>query len=123
MKDIILHIEGRKILAVLNDTVAARDFATRLPFRTSGFDSGVDYCCVAEEGKSDPKERQAGWKNGDINLAGGWFALLYGGEEESQSYKDLMIIGRLKDVNDLKGLPKTIEITVTLAEQSKEEEQ
>ena len=116
MKNIILHIEDRKIPAVLNDTVAAKDFATRLPFHTSGFDSGIDYCCIAEEGKSDSKERQAGWKNGDINLAGGWFALLYGGEEQSKSYQNLMIIGRLNDVNDLKGLPKSIDITVTAAE-------
>ncbi|MBU3878197.1 hypothetical protein HGO97_020560 [Faecalicatena sp. AGMB00832] len=116
MKDIILHIADRKIPAVLNDTVAAKDFETRLPFHTAGYDSGIDYCCTAEEGKSDPNERQAGWKNGDINLAGGWFALLYAGEEESKAYEDLMIIGRLKDVNDLKGLPKAVEITVTAAD-------
>lgn len=114
MKDIILHIGERKIPAVLNDTVAARDFVKRLPFHTSGYDSGIDYCCTAEEGKSNPKECQRGWKNGDINLAGGWFALLYDGEEQSESYEDLMIIGRLNDVNDLKGLPKAVDITVTL---------
>ena len=116
MKDIILHIGDRKIPAVLNDTVAAKDFETRLPFHTAGYDSGIDYCCTSKEGKSDPNERQAGWKNGDINLAGGWFALLYAGEEGSKAYEDLMIIGRLEDVNDLKGLPKAIEITVTAAD-------
>ena len=33
MKDIILHIGDRKIPAVLNDTVAVKDFETRLPFQ------------------------------------------------------------------------------------------
>lgn len=51
MKDIILHIGDRKIPAVLNDTVAAKDFETRLPFHTAGYDSGIDYCCTAKEGK------------------------------------------------------------------------
>ena len=41
MKDIILHIGDRKIPAVLNDTVAAKDFETRLPFHTAGYDSGI----------------------------------------------------------------------------------
>ena len=93
MKDIIITDGNVEIKAKLNDTVAAQDFINRLPFKCSGFDSGVDYCCSAEEGKYDPDELQIGWKNGDISLGGGWFALLYDGEENSNSYTDMMIIG------------------------------
>ena len=113
MKKIILNINNKKIPATLNDTVAAKDFETRLPFTVQGHDSGIDYCCVAKEGKYDSNERQTGWKNGDINLAGGWFALLYGGEEQSMDYEDLMIIGRVDNLEDLLNLPEFIEITVT----------
>ena len=81
MKDTILHSEDREIHVVLNDTITARDFVTRLPFYTSGYDSGIDYCCTAKYGKSDRKERQAGWRKGNINLTGGWFALLYGAHD------------------------------------------
>lgn len=105
------------IPATLNDTAAARDFETRLPFTVTGNDSGIDYCCVAKEGKSDPGERQTGWKNGDINLADGWFALLYGGEEQSQAYKNMMIIGHIDDENLslVKSLPSNVKFTVDLA--------
>lgn len=116
MKNIKIIVGDTIIPAVLNDTVAARDFATRLPFHAVGHDSGVDYCCVAKEGASSTSERQTGWKNGDINLAGGWFALLYGGEEQSGSYTDMMIIGHIddKDLPMVKSLPDTIELTVEL---------
>ncbi|MDD3219625.1 MAG: cyclophilin-like fold protein [Lachnospiraceae bacterium] len=105
------------IPAVLNDTVAANDFVGRLPFKVTGNDSGIDYCCVAKEGKSNPIERQNGWKNGDINLAGGWFALLYGGEEESETYTDMMIIGHIQKEHlaTLKKLPNTATFLVELA--------
>lgn len=105
------------IPAVLNDTVAAKDFEGRLPFKVTGNDSGIDYCCAAKEGKSNQAERQNGWKNGDINLAGGWFALLYGGEEESETYTDMMIIGHIEKeyLTTLKKLPNTAEFVVELA--------
>lgn len=95
MQNIKIYAGEVVIPAKLNDTAAAKDFQTRLPFVAAGNDSGIDYCCVAKEGKYNPAERQTGWKNGDINLAGGWFALLYGGEEQSMSYTDMMIIGHI----------------------------
>lgn len=77
----------------------------------------TNYCCVAKEGKSDRAERQNGWKNEDINLAGGWFALLYGGEEESEVYTDWMIIGHIEKEHlaTLKKLPNTAKFLVRLA--------
>lgn len=114
MKKIIIQASGKTIHAVLNETVASKDFEKRLPFRCGGHDSGIDYCCTASEGAYDPNETQTGWKNGDINLAGGWFALLYGGEEESFGYRDLMIIGRIneEDLPVVRSLPKAVDFVV-----------
>ncbi|MDD3222896.1 MAG: cyclophilin-like fold protein [Lachnospiraceae bacterium] len=68
MKNIKIIVGDTVIPATLNDTVAAKDFETRLPFTVKGSDSGIDYCCVAKEGKCAPEQRQSGWKNGDIKL-------------------------------------------------------
>ncbi len=105
------------IPATLNDTVAAQDFKTRLPFVVSGYRAEFDYCCTAESGKFDAKEIQSGWKNGDITWAGGWFAVLFDGEEQSQSYDNIMIIAHI-DENDLhlvRNLPQNVTFTVELA--------
>lgn len=114
MRKIIIS-DGKTILhAELNDTAAAKDFEKRLPFKCSGCDSGVDYCCYAAAGRYDPTELQSGWKNGDISLGGGWFALLYGGEEQSESYKNMMIIGRIDDadLNAVQALPEHVNLTI-----------
>lgn len=112
--------DGRTVLyAKLNDTVAAGDFVKRLPCTFSGTDSGIDYCCPAANGIYDPGELQTGWKNGDLSLGGGWFAILYGGEEESASYTDMMIIGHLEEdsMAKVKELPKHVTLKVTLAKE------
>ena len=83
---IVLKVNDTVIPATLNDTVAAQDFKKRMPFNVSGYRSEVDYCCTATSGKYNPAETQSGWKNGDISLAGGWFAVLFDGEENSASY-------------------------------------
>lgn len=117
MKNIRIIAGGIVIPASLNDTVAAKDFEKRLPFTVTGNDWGIDFCCVAVEGESDPKEKQTGWKNGDINLAGGWFALLYDGEEQSSSYKDMIIIGHIEKENLslVEKLPEKATFTIELA--------
>ncbi len=109
---------GNVILyADLNDTVAANDFAKRLPCRFSGADSGIDYCCKAANGVYDPLETQAGWKNGDLCLCGGWFAILYGGEEESRHHRNMMIIGRVeeKSLEQIRNLPDKANFYVNFA--------
>lgn len=116
---IVLMANGVTIPATLNDTVAAQDFKTRLPFHVSGHRSAVDFCCTASSGKYDPSETQAGWRNGDISLAGGWFAVLFDGEEQSGGYKDMMIIAHIADEHLplVLSLPTTVEFTVELAVQ------
>ena len=97
MKEIQITDGTAVIHAVLNDTVAAQDFEKRLPCTFSGSDSGMDYCCAAANGLYDPLEMRCGWTNGDISLCDGWFALLYSGEEQSDAYGDMMIIGHIHD--------------------------
>lgn len=115
MRNVIITDGKAKLRAILNDTLAARDFEKRLPFTCSGSDSGTGYCCSAAGGLYDPMETQTGWKNGDISPGGGWFTLLYGGEESSEAYRDMMIIGKvLKDDLDMvKKLPERVMLTVS----------
>lgn len=110
--------DGTTVLyARLNETVAARDFERRLPCRFSATDSGVDYECAAARGVFDPLELQDGWKNGDICLGGGWFAILYGGEEESASHRSMMIIGHLEEesLRKVKQMPARVNLKVDFA--------
>lgn len=110
--------DGATVLhATLNDTVAAEDFAKRLPFTCTGYDSGIDYCCSAASGRFDPLQQQTGWTDGDISLGGGWFALLYGGQEQSSAYRNMMIIGHIDDADlpRVADLPERVTLTVTAA--------
>ena len=115
---IVLKANSIAIPATLNDTVAAQDFKKRLPFKVSGHRSAVDYCCAAACGVFDPMETQAGWKNGDISLAGGWFAVLFDGEEQSDAYPGMMVIAHIEDEHLplVKALPPSVKFTVELAE-------
>lgn len=117
-EQILLKANGTVIPAALNDTVAAQDFKKRLPFTVSGHRSAVDYCCRLASGIFDPAETQSGWKNGDISLAGGWFAVLFDGEENSSDYRGMMVIVHINEENLelVKSLPASVRFTVELAE-------
>lgn len=116
---ILLKANGIVIPAMLNDTVAAQDFKKRLPFTAVGHRSAVDYCCRLASGIFDPAQTQFGWKNGDISLAGGWFAVLFDGEENSSDYRGMMVIAHIdeKDLGLVKSLPASVRFTVELAEE------
>lgn len=105
-----------RISAVLNDTKAAGDFEKRLPFRVTCRDSGIDFCGAAARGRFDPSELTVGWKNGDILLSDGRFALLYAGQETSADYDRTMIIGHFDDLDTVRKLSKTVRLTVTAAD-------
>jgi len=115
---IIITTDGITIPATLNNTVATQDFKKRLPFVVSGHRSSVDYCCTAESGEYDPEELQSGWKNGDISLAGGWFAVLFDGEESSKTYSSMMIIAHIDEehLDLVKALPAKVTFTVEAVE-------
>jgi multimeric flavodoxin WrbA len=105
------------VKAKMNGSFAARDFMNRLPMTVTGEDSGVDYCCELEDGAIDETELQDGWRNGDINAYGGWFAILYGGEEQSASYRQ-MIIAHLDEADNrrIQTLPKEAVFELSLEE-------
>jgi hypothetical protein len=113
---IVLKANDVIIPAMLNDTLAAREFKKRLPFKVSGYRAEVDYCCSAACGRFDPTETQSGWKNGDISLAGGWFAVLFDGEEQSHSYHNMMIIAHIdeEDLHLVKDLPDNVKFVVDI---------
>lgn len=117
MKRIRITAGEHRIPAMLNDTKAAGDFAKRLPFQVTCHDSGIDYCGTAARGRFDPSEITCGWTNGDIMLSDGWFALLYDGQEKSEDFGQLMIIGHFDDLDTVRNLPKTVHFTVTEAEE------
>ncbi|MEV6056166.1 hypothetical protein [Streptomyces sp. NPDC052107] len=60
-----------------------------------------DYCGTAPPLETDAAQQQAGRKNGDIGYAGGWFALLFDGQEHSQSCTGMMISGHVDTVRAL----------------------
>ena len=105
------------IPAVLNDTVAALEFKKRLPLKLSGYRSEMDYCCHAACGVFDPAQTQSGWKNGDISLAGGWFAIFIDGEKRSKDYRGLMVIAHLdpEALEQVRALPESVRFVIELA--------
>ena len=117
MKRISITDGNTVLYACLNDTLAAKELQGRLPCRFNATDSGMDFCCPAPKGVYDPAELQIGWKNGDISLGDGWFAILYSGEDESRAYGHMMIVGHLEDdsLSQVKELPRRTVLTVDFA--------
>ena len=113
---IILTVGETKMTGKLNDTVAAQDFASKLPITVSVNKSSLDYCGMLQNGKIDESEMQYGWKNGDIGHARGWFALFHsdmGGTEYHE-----MIIGYIDSeyLDTLAGFDEAFNITIDRAE-------
>ncbi len=98
---LVIRSGNLTLRAPLNQTQAARDLMNRLPLTVVGHDSGVDYCCELKEGTFDEAEKQQGWKNGDISVADGWFALLYAGEQESEQHRVMVVAHLDQEQNDL----------------------
>jgi hypothetical protein len=89
----------------------------RLPLTVIGHDSGVDYCCELKEGVFDEAEKQPGWKNGDISVADGWFAILYAGEQDSEQHC-VMVVAHLDQEQNalLRALPAEATFKLLLEE-------
>lgn len=115
---ITLSIGDMEIPAVLNNTVAAREFEKILPFTVTASKGQYDYCGMGGDLEYDEKETGAGWKNGDIGYARGWFALFHSGEEQSSSYTSEMIIGHIDDdyLETVRKMSSSVKIVVELAE-------
>ncbi len=85
--------------AELNETATAKAFAGKLPTTIRVGGTGIDFCGQMPFSLPyDEAQVHNGWTNGDVNYNphGGWFAILYGGEEDSQRYGDQVVMGRLE---------------------------
>ncbi|MEV7391991.1 cyclophilin-like fold protein [Streptomyces sp. NPDC091215] len=105
------------IPAALNGTLTARRFKDELPFTITLQRYSDDYRATAAPLETDESQQQSGWKNGDIGYFGGWFTILFDGQEHSRNHTGVMIIGRVADgyLDTVRGLDGTITVTVALA--------
>ena len=106
-----------EVKAPLNQTQAARDLMNRLPLTVTGRDSGIDYCCELEEGSFDEDEKQQGWKDGDVSVANGWFAILHSGQDESAPHR-VMVVAHLDEADNalVRELPREATFELSLEE-------
>lgn len=113
-RKIIIKSDGKEIHASLKNTKSAEKFAALFPYHASGYDSGIDYCCAADTEHNFEEDVQTGWKNGDVGFGGGWFSILYAGEEQSSAYTDMVIVAHVdeSDLKLVKQLPKTTDFVV-----------
>lgn len=89
--------DGRvPLYAYLNDTLAAADFARRLPCRLSGSEFAAGYCFPVASGIFDPMELRAEWERGDLCLCSGYFVLLGSRAREFDPGGNLILIGKLE---------------------------
>lgn len=106
--------------AQLNDSATAKAFADKLPATITVSGTGIDFC--GHMPFSLPYEQSQvgrGWKNGDVNYnpGGGWFAVLFDDEENSERYGDQVNIGRVTcDLSVLHELDGTYEVVVEEAD-------
>ena len=101
---IIMHFGDTAVNAVLNDTDTARAFADCLPARIPVSGTGIDFCGqMPFELPYEEGQVERGWKNGAVNYnpGGGWFAVLFDDEENSQRYGDQVNMGRVTSPLDV----------------------
>jgi hypothetical protein len=117
---VTLTVGDAVIPATLNDNKAAQDLISRLPYTITLHRYEYDYCGVMDNPlEYDKKDEHNGWKNGDIDFAvvGNYFSILFDGEEVSESYSNMITLGRIdEDLSVIKSLGNTIGITVALSE-------
>ncbi len=87
-EDVVIH-------ATLNNTKAAKSFASQLPKEISFGKSGVDFCATMTTIETDLSERQYGWHKGDISYVGGWLSIFYKGQNRLPI--KMMVIGSINE--------------------------
>ena len=115
---ITLTVGDRTIPAVLNDSLAARELISRLPFTVGLHRYEHDYCGVMDAPLPfDKGDLKNGWKNGEIAFAadGSYFAILYKDEEISSQFGNLVTLGALsQDPLVMEALPSQISLKIDL---------
>jgi len=115
---VTLTVGSTVIRATLNNTAAAKHLKDRLPFKISLSRSEVDYCgTVAGSFKYASEDLHNGWRNGNIDYvpSGNWFAIFFGGENDSAP--GFITMGQIDkaDLPIVSRLGGAIEVTVALA--------
>lgn len=117
---IVMHFGDTEVRGALNDTDTARAFAEHLPARIRVSGTGIDFCGpMPFELPYEQGQVAFGWKNGAINYnpGGGWFAVLFDDEENSQRYGDQVNMGHVTSpLETLHALSGSYEVLVEKAE-------
>lgn len=93
-----IRIGDTIIPGTLNDSETSKAFCASLPLSIQMSNSGLDFCGrLPESLPYDEKQVHNGWLNGDIDFAtdGNWLAILYTGEEKSETYGYQVNIGKI----------------------------
>lgn len=108
------------IFAELNDTETAKAFAEKLPATITVSGTGIDFCGhIPWTLPYEQSQVKYGWKNGSVNYnpEGGWFALLFDGEQNSSSYGDQVNIGHItSNLSILRNLEGSFDVLIEKAE-------
>ena len=121
---IILNMNGTNVHAALYDNTAARAFLDLLPYTVTVSREADDLCgSVSEELASDPVEDQSTWAIGEIGWFDGWFTILCD-NEAGMPKRTRTIIGKIdeNDIPYMQSLTGTVEITVTVDEETENRE-
>ncbi len=121
---VILEMNGTEVGAVINTTLAGREFLKMLPYSVSVSRAADDLCgTVREELPSDPSEGRTSWKIGEIGWFGGWFTILVDHEEKFSNMPGIPIIGKIndEDMSIVKSFKGRVDIKIRLAEIAEEE--
>ncbi len=102
--EIVMRFGEESVSATLNDTETAQAFAENLPASIRVRGASIDFC-GRMPWKLPYEQSQVGhgWINGDVNYnpGGGWFAVLFGDEENSRRYGDQVNIGQVSESLDV----------------------
>ncbi len=112
VRQISLLIEGMKLHGCLKDSLAAREFAKRLPLTVTCKKNEAEYYSSSANGIFDPSDIQLGFKAGDLMQWGGWFSIAYKDVDDKNKEQRTMVIGHVEDITGLWGLSETVKIVL-----------
>ncbi len=112
MTKIELSAGGKTWEGILNETLAAKDFAKRLPFSATCRKNPTEYYCSSANGIFEPMELQLGYQAGDLIQWDGWFFVAYKDAEEAYQQQYYMVIGKLAEPDTLESESDSIKIKI-----------